>query len=66
MREYDLTNARWFKSSYSDDNGGTCVEVAHNCPGIVPVRDTKLAQDSPVLIIPARSWATFVEAVVKA
>ncbi|WP_412180776.1 DUF397 domain-containing protein [Streptomyces sp. ADMS] len=22
----------WFKSSYSDDQGGTCVEVAHLTP----------------------------------
>ncbi|MFM9369634.1 DUF397 domain-containing protein [Streptomyces sp. Da 82-17] len=63
MREDDLTNARWFKSSYSDDNGGTCVEVAHNLPHIVPVRDTKLGGGSPVLVVPARSWAAFVEAV---
>ncbi|WP_411129864.1 DUF397 domain-containing protein [Streptomyces sp. x-19] len=31
---------RWFKSSYSN-NGGNCVEVAANVPGIVPVRDSK-------------------------
>ncbi|MFK0296597.1 DUF397 domain-containing protein [Streptomyces sp. NPDC090442] len=31
---------RWFKSSYSD-NGGNCVEVAANVPGVVPVRDSK-------------------------
>ncbi|WP_411129863.1 DUF397 domain-containing protein [Streptomyces sp. x-19] len=31
---------RWFKSSYSS-NGGNCVEVAANVPGIVPVRDSK-------------------------
>lgn len=29
MREYDLSNARWRKSSYSDGNGGDCVEVAY-------------------------------------
>lgn len=28
MRKYDLSSARWRKSSYSDDNGGDCVEVA--------------------------------------
>ncbi|MYR63675.1 DUF397 domain-containing protein [Streptomyces sp. SID625] len=33
MREYDLTNARWCKSSYSDGNGGNCVEVAYDFPG---------------------------------
>ncbi|MEU0738032.1 DUF397 domain-containing protein [Streptomyces sp. NPDC006134] len=34
MREYDLTNASWRKSSYSGGNGGEdCVEVAHDFPG---------------------------------
>ena len=60
MREYDLTNARWRKSSYSGGSGGEdCVEVAHGVPGVVPVRDTKLASDSPVLLIPAHAWSGF-------
>ncbi len=34
MREYDLSNARWFKSSHSGGNGGeNCVEVAHEFSG---------------------------------
>ena len=33
MRKYDLSNARWRKSSYSDGNGGSCVEVAYAFPG---------------------------------
>ncbi|MFG2827858.1 DUF397 domain-containing protein [Streptomyces sp. NPDC048434] len=33
MREYDLSTARWRKSSYSDDKGGDCIEVAHDFPG---------------------------------
>ncbi|MFF7351402.1 DUF397 domain-containing protein [Streptomyces filipinensis] len=33
MREYDLSNAHWRKSSHSDGNGGDCVEVAHDFPG---------------------------------
>lgn len=33
MREYELSNARWRKSSYSDGNGGECIEVAHDFPG---------------------------------
>ncbi|KOT35843.1 toxin [Streptomyces caelestis] len=33
MREYDLSEARWRKSTYSDGNGGNCVEVAHDFPG---------------------------------
>lgn len=30
MREYDLSNARWFKSSYSNGEGGDCVEVSYD------------------------------------
>ncbi|MFF5634782.1 DUF397 domain-containing protein [Streptomyces sp. NPDC012825] len=30
MREYDLTNANWFKSSYSNGSGGDCVEVSYD------------------------------------
>lgn len=34
MREYDLSNARWRKSSYSGGSGGeSCVEVAYDFPG---------------------------------
>ncbi|MEU7582621.1 DUF397 domain-containing protein [Streptomyces sp. NPDC041068] len=33
MHEYDLSNARWRKSSYSNGEGGNCVEVAHDFVG---------------------------------
>lgn len=33
MREYDLSEARWRKSSHSNGEGGSCVEVAHDFPG---------------------------------
>lgn len=33
MREYELSNARWRRSSHSDGNGGECVEVASDFPG---------------------------------
>ncbi|MFF0585665.1 DUF397 domain-containing protein [Streptomyces sp. NPDC003781] len=33
MREYNLTDARWTKSSYSNGEGGDCVEVAQDFPG---------------------------------
>ncbi|MEU8852412.1 DUF397 domain-containing protein [Streptomyces sp. NPDC048564] len=57
---YDFPGAaRWRKSSYSDGNGGDCVEVADGIPGVVPVRDSKLASDSPVLLIPAHAWRGF-------
>jgi hypothetical protein len=37
----DMMSAEWRKSSYSGNNGGQCVEVARNLPGIVAVRDSK-------------------------
>ncbi|MFD5283743.1 DUF397 domain-containing protein [Streptomyces rubrogriseus] len=33
MREYDLTDARWTKSTYSNGQGGDCLEVAQDFPG---------------------------------
>ncbi|MEU1123742.1 DUF397 domain-containing protein [Streptomyces sp. NPDC005899] len=59
--ESDLAAATWRTSSYSNADGGSCVEVAGNVPGLVPVRDTKLAH-SPVLTFPAGSWTAFVSA----
>ena len=37
----ELTGARWRKSTRSSSNGGNCVEVAGNLPGVVAVRDSK-------------------------
>ena len=57
----DLTNARWRKSTRSGGNGGECVEVADNLPGIVAVRDSKdLA--GPVLTFAPAAWTAFVNA----
>ncbi|MGW4226627.1 DUF397 domain-containing protein [Streptomyces bauhiniae] len=49
-----LTNVRWRKSSYSNDEGGSCVEVADG----VLVRDSKL-KDSPVIRLSPSAWADF-------
>jgi hypothetical protein len=55
----DLSGAAWHKSSHSGSNGGQCVEVARNLPGIVAVRDSQ-APGGPKLIVPARQWAVFI------
>jgi hypothetical protein len=55
----DLTRAEWRKSTKSGGNGGNCVEVARNLPGIVAVRDSK-HPDGPVLIVSRDEWAIFV------
>ncbi|MGN5379170.1 DUF397 domain-containing protein [Streptomyces lasalocidi] len=39
-----------------------CIEVAHDFPAVIPVRDSK-APHGPALVFPADSWASFVAAV---
>lgn len=46
----------WRKSTYSNANGGDCVEVAAS--GSVLVRDTK-DRDGGTLIVPAEAWRMF-------
>ncbi|WP_326563994.1 DUF397 domain-containing protein [Micromonospora peucetia] len=55
----DLTDAVWRKSTRSGDNGGACVEVATNLPGIVAVRDSK-DPDGRTLTLRPQAWSTFV------
>jgi hypothetical protein len=57
----DLSKALWIRSSHSNGDGGNCVEIAANCPGLVPVRDSK-TPDGPVLVLGRDAWAPFVEA----
>ncbi|AZQ35221.1 DUF397 domain-containing protein [Streptomyces cyaneochromogenes] len=63
MRSIDLNGVTWRKSSYSNPDGGQCLEVADNLPTpLIPVRDSKNPQ-GPALILPATAWASFVTAV---
>jgi hypothetical protein len=55
----DVRGAAWRKSSYSSNNGGTCIEVADGFPTVVPVRDSK-TPTGPALLIPAAAWTAFV------
>ncbi|WP_328925173.1 DUF397 domain-containing protein [Streptomyces sp. NBC_00190] len=59
----DVNGLSWRKSSYSNGEGGSCVEVSDDLRGVVPVRDSKLAGLSPVLVFPADAWAPFIRAV---
>jgi hypothetical protein len=54
----DLDRAAWRKSTYSGDNGGGCVEVARNLPGVVAVRDSKDPQ-GPKLAFTPDEWRAF-------
>lgn len=63
MRSIDLTAASWRRSSYSNQDGGACVEVSHDFAAVaVPIRDSKVPH-GPVLVLPAAGWASFVSAV---
>ncbi|MFB7128414.1 DUF397 domain-containing protein [Kitasatospora sp. NPDC056273] len=48
----------WFKSSYSDDNGGACVEVASS-PSTIHIRDSK-DKAGPTLTFSPEAWSAFV------
>jgi hypothetical protein len=55
----DLSNARWRKSTRSGGNGGDCVEVADNLPGIVAVRDSKDPAGTTLTFTPT-AWTAFI------
>jgi hypothetical protein len=60
MRAPDgLSTTPWRKSSYSNPDGGNCVEVAPGFPDAVPVRDSKNTA-GPILIVPATAWNQFI------
>jgi hypothetical protein len=52
----------WAKSSYSDPNGGNCVEARQPGDGTVQVRDSK-NPGGPVLSVSSDSWHAFTAAV---
>lgn len=56
----DLT---WRKSTFSNGNGGSCVEVADVPGGGRAVRDTKLGEASPVLWYTEDEWKAFLDGV---
>jgi hypothetical protein len=58
----DLSRADWRKASYSNSNGGNCVEVARNLPGAVAVRDSK-DPSGPALLVRPRQWTALCAAI---
>ncbi|MEV0805022.1 DUF397 domain-containing protein [Micromonospora sp. NPDC050200] len=58
----DLAGAIWRKSTRSGGNGGDCVEVAANLPGIVAVRDSK-DPSGPRLRFARPEWAAFLSTI---
>ncbi|MFJ6810484.1 DUF397 domain-containing protein [Streptomyces anulatus] len=59
----DLTAAAWRSSSYSNEEGGNCVQVADGFPGVVPVRDSK-DPHGPALVLTGGAWTAFIAGVV--
>ncbi|MFJ3308077.1 DUF397 domain-containing protein [Streptomyces sp. NPDC086549] len=57
------TALEWFKSSYSSDEGGNCVEVA-TAPATVHVRDSKTS-DGPILTVSPSTWSEFLDRVTR-
>ncbi|GAA0658264.1 hypothetical protein GCM10009535_41860 [Streptomyces thermocarboxydovorans] len=47
----------WIRSSYSDDEGGACVEVAFTAR--IHIRDSK-NPEGPRLTVPAPAWSAFI------
>ncbi len=52
------TSTTWRKSSYSNGDGGDCVEIAES-PGTVRVRDSK-DTSGPTLTFTPQQWSAFV------
>jgi hypothetical protein len=50
----------WVRSSYSDGEGGNCVEVARSIA--VHIRDSK-SRPGPELHVAAPAWSAFIAAV---
>ncbi|MFI8813802.1 MULTISPECIES: DUF397 domain-containing protein [unclassified Streptomyces] len=51
------TAHEWFKSSYSADEGGECLEVAAH-PAAVHVRDSK-NPEGPTFTVAPDAWSAF-------
>lgn len=57
IRADDLP-VNWFRSSYSNDQGGACVEGGV-LPDAMAVRDSKVPH-GPAFVVPASSWTAFI------
>ncbi|MBB1246843.1 DUF397 domain-containing protein [Streptomyces durbertensis] len=57
----ELSAIEWVKSSYSNTDGGDCVEWAPSIVtcGVVVVRDSK-SPEGPHLLFGPRTWSSFV------
>ncbi|GAA2043267.1 MULTISPECIES: DUF397 domain-containing protein [Streptomyces] len=63
MGDGGFSDAVWHRSSYSDNNGGQCVEVAL-VRGLAGLRDSKVS-GGPVLVVGSGAWGAFVRAAIR-
>ncbi|OLZ71481.1 DUF397 domain-containing protein [Streptomyces sp. IMTB 2501] len=57
--DHDLSTATWHKSSHSQ-GGNDCLEVTHDFPTLIPVRDSKTPHGPKLLLRPS-AWSAFVD-----
>lgn len=50
----------WWKSSFTNNGAGDCVEVKYDLDGIVPVRDSK-RPTGPAVVHSRAAWRALVE-----
>ncbi|MET9484040.1 DUF397 domain-containing protein [Streptomyces sp. NPDC006638] len=58
----ETSHVEWIKSSYSNTDGGNCVEFAPaalTTTGLIPVRDSKMPT-GPVLMLTPAAWTGLV------
>jgi hypothetical protein len=62
MTTHPLSEATWHKSSYSNDSGGNCVEVAHLTPthACIALRDSKFPE-GPALLLPPQAFTALLD-----
>ncbi|WP_149828568.1 DUF397 domain-containing protein [Streptomyces tailanensis] len=55
-----ISAPHWFKSTYSGDEGGACIEVAVT-PHAIHIRDSKTAEgnDGPTFTTSPEAWSAF-------
>ena len=54
----------WIKSSYSDPNGGNCLEARQPAADVVQIRDSK-DPDGPVLTVSSQRWRSLLAEAVR-
>lgn len=58
----DDLDVEWFSSSYSNDQGGVCVQGGRMHDGNMAVRDSK-DPHGPAFVFPAAAWCSFLKTI---